>query len=514
MGIALGIVLAAGAVVYHQAHTRPKRALERYKAELIAQGESFAMEDFFPRPVLRAEDGTENFRKATQQTTNWRTIFDTNPPPSAQVVAPGRAMPGWRLDHFFKTRHQEIYTNSWDEVGAFLENDAGAMDAARKLIERPKVNLNLNYYEGFNLLLPHLGAIRRRTTLLAGSAMHNLHRHDSQAATSDIRAMIAVANGLADEPLIISQIVRIQTLRLGFDPIWAVVQSPDMTEEQLAAIQRDLERTEFTRSMESAVLMERALVLRTIAGMRASSKEFNTVRSGLAGLRPLVNYNGSGLNSLASLVRLKFNEPAWRYSWSYTDELIALQAIQVLLGTTRSARSNDCFLPHMLDQQKKLAELGLETNPDIESFGPTGELDARRLVSQSMGRSFQTLNRIMTVEAARRLTITGIALRRREIKHGNLPQELSALVPEFLSQVPRDPVDGQPLRFKLTATNTFVLYSIGKDGVDDGGNPERPDPNATSPPDWWQGRDWLWPQPASEAEYSTFIEKEIQDAQK
>ncbi len=110
--------------------------------------------------------------------------------------------------------------------------------------------------------------------------------------------------------------------------------------------------------------------------------------------------------------------------------------------------------------------------------------------------------------------ITGIALRRREIKHGNLPQELSALVPEFLSQVPRDPVDGQPLRFKLTATNTFVLYSIGKDGVDDGGNPERPDSNTTSPPDWWQGRDWLWPQPATHDEYAAFIEKEIQDAHK
>jgi hypothetical protein len=68
---------------------------------------------------------------------------------------------------------------------------------------------------------------------------------------------------------------------------------------------------------------------------------------------------------------------------------------------------------------------------------------------------------------------------------------LDELVPEFISAVPIDPMDIQPLRYKLNADGTFVLYSVGEDGKDDGGDPTPTD--SKSPPDLWNARDAVWP---------------------
>ena len=42
------------------------------------------------------------------------------------------------------------------------------------------------------------------------------------------------------------------------------------------------------------------------------------------------------------------------------------------------------------------------------------------------------------------------------------------LVPEYLSQVPEDPYGDGPLIYRRTE-GEFILYSVGADGEDDGG---------------------------------------------
>ncbi|MFI4916577.1 MAG: hypothetical protein ACIAS6_08745 [Phycisphaerales bacterium JB060] len=70
---------------------------------------------------------------------------------------------------------------------------------------------------------------------------------------------------------------------------------------------------------------------------------------------------------------------------------------------------------------------------------------------------------------ARRLALA-IEVHRRE--HGALPAALDALVPGVLAEMPRDPhaEDGRYV-YRRDETNPFayVLYSVGPDGVDDGG---------------------------------------------
>jgi hypothetical protein len=94
----------------------------------------------------------------------------------------------------------------------------------------------------------------------------------------------------------------------------------------------------------------------------------------------------------------------------------------------------------------------------------------------------------------RQLAITAIAIKRHELRRGNLPETLDVLVPEFLRSVPRDFMDGQPLRYRLNRGGTFLLYSIGDDLQDDGGDPIPKTTQSDDPAFRWNGRDWVWPQ--------------------
>jgi hypothetical protein len=62
-------------------------------------------------------------------------------------------------------------------------------------------------------------------------------------------------------------------------------------------------------------------------------------------------------------------------------------------------------------------------------------------------------------------------LERYRLAHGQYPDTLEALVPQFAEKLPHDIMGGQPLKYHRTGHNRFVLYSVGWNGKDDGGVP-------------------------------------------
>jgi len=76
----------------------------------------------------------------------------------------------------------------------------------------------------------------------------------------------------------------------------------------------------------------------------------------------------------------------------------------------------------------------------------------------------------MASEARRACAQTGIAIARYLARHGRAPASLDELVPGQLLEIPLDPFDGQPLRYRADAEGALV-YSLGADAHDDGGKP-------------------------------------------
>jgi hypothetical protein len=61
------------------------------------------------------------------------------------------------------------------------------------------------------------------------------------------------------------------------------------------------------------------------------------------------------------------------------------------------------------------------------------------------------------------------ALERYRSANGKLPETIEALAPRFIEKIPNDVIDGQPLRYRVKAGGNYVIYSIGWNETDDGG---------------------------------------------
>jgi hypothetical protein len=92
------------------------------------------------------------------------------------------------------------------------------------------------------------------------------------------------------------------------------------------------------------------------------------------------------------------------------------------------------------------------------------------------------------------------ALEHYRLAHGEYPETLDALVPQFIEKLPHDIIGGQPLHYRRmdppsqsfgAAGGKFLLYSIGWNETDDGGQ-------VASKPDGSEDRekgDWVWRYP-------------------
>ena len=79
-------------------------------------------------------------------------------------------------------------------------------------------------------------------------------------------------------------------------------------------------------------------------------------------------------------------------------------------------------------------------------------------------------------------SIAAIAVARYRLDHNQqLPPSLDALVPQYLKAIPIDPFTDAPIRY-VSRPGEYAVYSVGRDGKDDGGD-LRP-----GPPPWRSGR--------------------------
>ena len=87
------------------------------------------------------------------------------------------------------------------------------------------------------------------------------------------------------------------------------------------------------------------------------------------------------------------------------------------------------------------------------------------MVRAALART-NVVTRLMSVE---------LAVREYQRKQGHLPESLSLLVPEYLPKLPADPFDpGGGTFHYIPDHNSFMVYSVGFDGRDNGGQPPSP----------------------------------------
>jgi len=496
--IGTGLLICVLILVSVFRHFQLRAATNAYIAKLKAQGEPMDLAQVIPPRLPDEENSADTMRKVAALFHADQTLLATNYYYAMKSVAPGRAMVGSRQSNAMGWDA----TNTWQEVDAAVTANKAVFQLLWSIIEKPKFDFGINYEPGnagIELTNFYLTDSRRATQRLQVAALSGLHEGDHASAVKDVRAMLAVAKAMSDERLAISELVRIAIAQMAVDSTWEVLQSKNVTDEELAALQKDWADLEFIQTEERALEMERACVGIDVKKFRNSNSEL--MRYLLMG--EALPWNEAPPLTALERMRLRSRAMRWRCWWSYPDELRELKGIQVLLAAPRSARTNEALLPAQEEMFSAIYKLSITNTDDFAVIGNPMKVDLHSLLSSSIPVLSGMFKRVLKVEAARQLCVAAIALKRYQLRHSAYPKDLAALVPDFLSEVPHDPIDGKPFRYRLDSNNAFVLYSIGDDGKDDAGNPQPADEHKKSLA-WQLGRDWVWPQPATLAEVQNF----------
>jgi len=100
-----------------------------------------------------------------------------------------------------------------------------------------------------------------------------------------------------------------------------------------------------------------------------------------------------------------------------------------------------------------------------KGFNPITWVMTRLQGWRSIQRAKMRHNRVIAHE---RLLAVELALRCYEYEQGHAPSGLEQLVPSYIQRVPIDPFSDRPVIYRPQGTD-WLVYSVGEDGVDDGG---------------------------------------------
>lgn len=486
------LVLALLVSVFH--HYQLRAATNAYIAELKAKGELLDLAQVLPPPVSPDQDSAETFRKAAAMMKADKSLLATNDYFAMKMVAPGKAMvcsqqPDAKSDET---------TNSWKEVDAAVAQNADSFSRLRQITDKPAFNFQIHYEKGFEHLdftNMSLAEIKRASLRLQTAVLSGLHRNDSASAVKNLRATLALIKATREEDLVIAELVRFAITAIAVSGTWETLQSTNVTDEQLAALQKDWTGIDFFHSLETAIKMERAVGEITVKEWRSPNSDFE--KQFMHPLPWISTYEPTAFDQL----RIKFHVFQWRYWWSYLDEIRRLKGESMIVNACHDVQTNGPLLSIQQDLDNKIEKLGIPPNESIYFATNPSTVDLHYALSDSAPILSRSLNRAIKTEVAKTIVVTAIALKRYHLKHAEYPESLSELMPEFLSTLPNDPIDGQPLRYRRNSDGAFVLYSIGEDGKDGGGDVT---PLSPRPVYWQRAPDWVWPQPATAEEIQNF----------
>ena len=267
---------------------------------------------------------------------------------------------------------------------------------------------------------PHLHAARQVARVASLKVRRAVDRRDFDAAIRDVEAVLRLARDLQPRGTMISQlVVAAITQFVCADPVKTILASPALRVshcDRLLKVFLDHEAKSvngYAEGLRAEYLMNRA-ALREVARTKPLLGVLTTPGQREGVVRDLNDYYRKMLELDGS---------------PYAGRIKTVSSLKVAKG--------DDPLGHMI------ALLGPAMVPFV----------------QATGRTTATLH----------ATECLIIMRRWELNHRGLPRVLTVAVKEAgLKAIPTDPYDGRPMRMAVV-NGQPVVYSVGKDGRDDGG---------------------------------------------
>jgi hypothetical protein len=297
------------------------------------------------------------------------------------------------------------------------------------------------------ILLPHLAALKKCGQTLQLRSLAELQNGQPEKALADVKLALQLTDKIRTEPFLISHLVRIAMVNLMLQPVWEGLAEHQWSEEQLVALDAELAKLDF--------LADYKLSMRGELGCQGG--EMDRLRRHPEQLEGLSGMSAGEEGGMNPLLPGKFAARLIPTGWFYQNQF-------------RCARM-------MVDYYLPLADVNQGTfSPALARRG-----DAAVMAEIKTASPFNVLERLMLPalgNCARKfayaqesvdLARVACALERYRLAHGDYPESFDVLTPQFMEKIPHDIINGQPLHYRREANGQFVLYSVGWNEADDGG---------------------------------------------
>jgi hypothetical protein len=242
---------------------------------------------------------------------------------------------------------------------------------------------------------------------------------------------------------------------MGIRPMLKLIRQSDLPPQQLVRFARELEKMERYRgSLERTLKMEYALNSNDISSIervrlwRSAQKEpvWISMTNGYFPFLPFFVSSFTRFLFKPNETRLQLAQP-YRSLIGNLDKTYK-EAVGDKWSEKRPKEAEEIFIKSIF-KDNPLGKMMIEI--PSEDFPPV-------FVQKCIDRFY--------IEGASCL----FALRAYYREKGELPQSLKELVPRYLSSLPIDPFDGEPLRY---SRELGIIYCVGKDLKDSGGSPTK-----------------------------------------
>jgi hypothetical protein len=282
------------------------------------------------------------------------------------------------------------------DLRVFVEENRDAIRLVEKIGTRAKTSWDVDYSGGNTL--PYLD-VRNLSNILYLDAMLELEAKRPDEAVRKIGVGLAVASSLNNEPQLIAQLIRMSIADRHFSAVQRIIMHAEPSKGALEDLARWLKEDRPDPS-RIGLEAELAYVSTTMMQMEAGRND-GPLGNQLPGSRLLLRI-GRPLVRLAHVRYLRV-----------MDQLLTMQA-------------------------------GPRPLPEFPAWSPAPWAFIDRFVTGSiagLARTIQTSDEYLGTLGACEIAV---ALRRYRLDYGSYPDDLSALTPAYLDQLPMNPVTGKP----------------------------------------------------------------------
>jgi hypothetical protein len=327
--------------------------------------------------------------------------------------------------------------NTKASIAEFLSQNEAALKLLHKGASMPACRYPIDLTQGFHVHLPHLNKLRECAKLLLLEMLLRAENGQSEPAAESACSCFNLAGSLTNEPVLISQLVRFNCQMTGAKNLGRILTRVTLTDEQLARLESALTQAENMEGLTRAYVNNRCIVLH---GYDLERKEISAPVRLWPTLKELRELTwGDAYYFHACRV------DARRRATSGLFELEVLTSIEL---RTACIRASQRPFPEQISLAKQIESQEMSSTTFLMMPAAT-----RAMLKQA--------SCLALLRAAR----SALAIERYRLVNARLPDTLPV-------SAPLDPFTGQPLRYKKLAKG-YVVYSVGEDGEDDGGDEKK-----------------------------------------